>query len=110
MHKTWQQHSEPSADSGTKPMLPAVAWQEIGEDDYMAVSKCGEYLLRAESINDNQWWWEVSKRTDKADDKWLQSWEIGGFWWHEETPTTKEEALRLAEKCYHDDLCKSNSR
>lgn len=43
----------------TNAMLPAVAWQEIGADDFAATSICKRYYFRAEQMDKKQWWWSV---------------------------------------------------
>lgn len=72
-------------------LLPAVAWVEIGYEDWSAVSQCKKYFLRVESINTNEWWWNVSYLSE----------DIGGIWFEDDIPATLEDAKSRAEKCYY---------
>jgi hypothetical protein len=71
-------------------------WQQIDQDDYKATE--GDYLLRAEQMDIDNWWWCVYYKTE----------EIGGSLFSEITKT-KDAALKAAEKCYREHLNKSQS-
>ena len=69
-----------------------INWEEIYTDDFKAT--CGYYLLRAEQMDKNFWWWCVYHKTKT----------IGGSAFSEEVARTKEDAFRLAEKSYREHL------
>lgn len=72
-------------------MLPAVAWQEIGADDFAATSICKRYYFRAEQMDKKQWWWSVDCLSEL----------IGDSWQSDIVAETKQQAFGLAERCYH---------
>ena len=71
-----------------------VSWQEIGADDFTAISECKKYFFRAEQMNENMWWWSVEHLSET----------IGGSAFSSEVVGTKEDAFRLAEKSYREHL------
>jgi hypothetical protein len=70
-------------------------WRQIAHDDYICVSPCLNYTLRAENIG-RHWWWSVSYLGD----------EIHSCWDHSVHPKTKDEALQVAESYYFKHLGK----
>jgi hypothetical protein len=43
--------------------MTSINWQPIGPDDWKA--EVGEYMLRAEEMDKNKWWWAVYKGLDE---------------------------------------------
>ena len=76
------------------PLLPAVAWQEIGADDFAATSVCKRYYFRAEQMDKKLWWWSVDYLSELIEDSWQS----------DVVAKTKQDAFSLAEKCYHTHL------
>ena len=68
-----------------------ISWQEIGADDYTAISQCKKYFFRAEDMGD-YWWWSAEYLSET----------IGGSAFSYEVARTKEDAFRLAEKSYRE--------
>jgi hypothetical protein len=66
-----------------------INWQEIGADDFSAMSPCKKYFLRAEYMG-NYWWWCVYYKGET----------ISNSMFSGEPATTKKQALKAAEKCY----------
>ena len=84
----------PPAQMPQNPLLPAVAWQEIGADDFAATSGCKRYYFRAEQMDKKLWWWSVDCLSEL----------IGDSWQSDVVAKTKKDAFSLAEKCYHTHL------
>jgi hypothetical protein len=65
-----------------------INWQQIDTEDFTA--RKGDYILRAEKMNKGHWWWCVYFKNEMIDSSMFS----------DEDTTTKEEALKAAEKCY----------
>ena len=63
-----------------------MKWNPKTGDDFTAVE--GDYMLRAEQMDDNIWWWEVYYNGEPI---------IGGNQYH---PETEEQAKAFAEMVY----------
>lgn len=70
-------------------MLPAVAWVEIGADDFSAISACKRYYFRCEDMG-SYWWWCVD----------FMGKEIGASYFSDKPAKTRAQAMALAEQCY----------
>ena len=64
-----------------KTVIDEIRWEVMAADDFKAT--CGDYLLRAEQMNKDQWWWMTYFNGDELK---VESW-----------ASTEEEAMDRAE-------------